>query len=403
MNWLIVEDSLKNKQGHWGEYVCTFREGLTQLGDTVQVLCDHQAEPWLVEKFDAMPVLPASIWHRVSDGAPKWKRLLRIPVHAWQTYSRMRAWFRKHPASGVIFVPTVLVHHLLGWWALISGPLRHSKATVLLFFPNTPVRLEPANGRGYLPKEPTARLFGFLIRKLAGAVRDGRVVLGAETASMRKALEEATGVPFVYLPHPVPSFAQSDTSPRPFTMAVYGPARHEKGSDVLQQAIEKHFEAFPESKTRFVIQWLDDFQNDHGKPVGKSPALLGDARVEYVTAYFAPGEYARRLGQTDTLLLPYRLSSYDLRVSRIVIEAMVHGIPVIATRGTTLEDQTKTHGACLSCEDGCVESLAAAIRTAETDFARLQETAMERKTSALAHFSVSGFRELLLVNHQGAV
>lgn len=403
MNWLIAEDALKNKQGHWGEYVSTFREGLTRLGDTVQVLCDHQAEPWLVENFDAKPVLPASIWHRVSDGAPKWKRLLRIPLHGWQTYLRMAAWCKEHSASGVIFVPTVLVHHLLGWWALIGGPLRRCKVKVLLFFPNTPVRLDPEGGRGYLPKEPTARLFGFLIRKLAGAVRDGRVVLGAETEPMKRALEEATGVPFVYLPHPVPSFAVNNHSPRPLTMAVYGPARHEKGSDILQLAIEKHFQAFPKSLTRFVIQWLDDFKDDEGRSIRKCPALLADSRVEFVTSYFEAGEYARRLGQTDVLLLPYRRSSYDLRVSRVVIEAMVHGIPVIATRGTTLEDQANAHGVCLSCEDGGAESLAEAIRTVELDYARLREVALEKRISALGHYSVSGFRDLLMANHEKTV
>ncbi|TDU71407.1 glycosyltransferase involved in cell wall biosynthesis [Prosthecobacter fusiformis] len=307
----------------------------------------------------------------------------------------MRRWLRENSNADIIFVPTVLVHHLLGWWLLAQGTLKESQTTILLFFPNTPVKLGPT-GKGFLPTDPTSRLFGWLIKKLATAVKEKRVILGAETRSMQQALEEATGVAFVYLPHPVPNFATLDSSERPLTMAVYGPARHEKGSDILQEAIEKHLITFPESKTRFVIQWLGDFHDDEGRLVQKSQTLEADVRVEYVTSYFEPGEYARRLGQTDLLLLPYRCSSYDLRVSRVVIEAMVHGIPVIATRGTTLEEQAQIHGACIPCEDGCAESLQKAIAQAEQNICALRSLAQERAPMAREHFSVKHFRDLLL-------
>lgn len=396
MKWLIVEDALRNKQGHWVEYIDTFRDGFRALGDSVEILCDAGAEQWLIDKFNAKAVLPPSIWHRMGNGVNKWGRLMRIPGHGWATFMALRKWFRSNPSPDIIFVPTVLVHHLLGWLFLINGPLQASKSRVLLFFPNTPVRLDESTGKGVLAPEPTGRLFGWLIKRFGPAVKDGRVMLGAETESMRRALEEATGIPFVYLPHPVPSFAHSDTSPRPLTMAVYGPARHEKGSDVLQQAIEKHFAVFPESQTRFVIQWLGDFQDSEGREIRKSPVLMEDERVEYVNSYFEPGEYPRRLGQTDILLLPYRRSSYDLRVSRVVIEAMVHGIPVIATRGTTLGEQARRYGACVPCSDGCFESLAIAIQAAESGHDPLRALAMEKIPSALAHFSVKEFRSLLL-------
>jgi hypothetical protein len=38
MKWLIVEDALRDRKGHWLEYVSTFVRGLTALGDEVVVL-----------------------------------------------------------------------------------------------------------------------------------------------------------------------------------------------------------------------------------------------------------------------------------------------------------------------------------------------------------------------------
>ena len=35
MKWVIVEDALRDRRGHWLEYVSTFVRGLTALGDEV--------------------------------------------------------------------------------------------------------------------------------------------------------------------------------------------------------------------------------------------------------------------------------------------------------------------------------------------------------------------------------
>jgi hypothetical protein len=53
----------------WFEYVETFARELRALGDQVTVLADRAAEPFLVEQLQVQPVLPASIWHRMGDGA----------------------------------------------------------------------------------------------------------------------------------------------------------------------------------------------------------------------------------------------------------------------------------------------------------------------------------------------
>jgi glycosyltransferase involved in cell wall biosynthesis len=98
------------------------------------------------------------------------------------------------------------------------------------------------------------------------------------------------------------------------------------------------------------------------------------------------------------MLLPYRLSSYRLRGSRVLIEAMVNGTPVVVTRGTTMADQAERFGVAVLCDDDNVESLVAAIETAERNYESLVASAYERQAKARKHFSVDHFRRLLMTD-----
>ena len=398
LRWWIAEDALRDRRGHWFEYVSTFVRELRALGDEVAVLADRAAEPFIREQLGAHAALPDSIWHRMSDGAGSLRRYARVPGHAWQTRRALLAWLRTHPAPDLIFVPTVLVHHLLGWTWLIHGALRQTKTRVLLFFPNTPVRLDSATRQPVWQPAPTSKLLAHLLRKLAPEVAAGRVILGAETLRMRDALSAVSGVPFTYLPHPVSPVGMSMPARddgRDLLFGSYGPARHEKGSDILQTALKTALAAPSVARVRFAMQWIDSFRDDRGSLISRAPELEANPRVEFINRFFQDGEYAQRLAATHALLLPYRASSYALRVSRVVIEAMVNGLPVVATRGTTLAQQAEQFGSAELCEDGDAGSLTAAIGSLAADFPQRQAAASQRMAAARAHFSVANFRALL--------
>ena len=129
--------------------------------------------------------------------------------------------------------------------------------------------------------------------------------------------------------------------------------------------------------------------------VVRSPKLVKNDRVEFISHYFRDGEYVQRLLQTSVMLLPYRLSSYRLRGSRVVIEAMVNGIPVVATCGTALAEQAEKFGAAVLCEDGDIYSIVAALEMVERNYDSLTAKARERRPLAQQHFSVEHFRRLL--------
>jgi glycosyltransferase involved in cell wall biosynthesis len=609
MKWLIVEDALRDRKGHWLEYVTTFVQGLKELGDEVVVLCDRKAEGFVMEHTGARPVLPESIWHRMGDGAGAVKRYLRVPGHAIATLFAMRKVFRgfnhglhgltrmgreqgdaqgtcagaafsnpfasklardsentsltrsaNDPSASVeysssvlirdirgqnsnaldsrhstldsgeapdwIFVPTVLVHHLLGWWLLLKTGSLPKQSRVILFFPNLPIRLDDM-GLAHWSGGPTTKLMAWLFGQLRKEVDSGRVVLGVETHAMRRALESLIQIPVVYLPHPVEAAQpprtdsgrlrtevedqniDSSNNPlsaichppsgyaKPIVFGCYGAARWEKGSDVFLEAIklilknevesdkwrvstdsrmvpaearrggegktaknlttedtesteaqffqkqvcawagqagapesdslaseladspvsESHtrFASIPAAQPdtsypllvtadgrplRFAIQWVEDFRDGEGNQISIDPWLKNHPQVEVIGRYFLGNEYERRLAATDVMVLPYR-SPYRLRVSRVVIEAMIHGMPVIATEGTTLFEQAEEHGVVVGCEEGCAESLARAILEFAEVFAAMREAAEKKAEKAAESFSVGYFRELLMNSKLG--
>jgi len=322
-----------------------------------------------------------------------------VPVHAWQTYRALKKYLRRDENHDVIFVPTVMVHHLLGWTWLIKRVLKPASGRVLLFFPNTPIQLDPVTNAPSWQAAPTARLFCRLIRSLASHVAQGRVILGVETRPMQTALTQLTGVPFTYFPHPVtpvfetlPEKSEVGNLRSEIVLGSYGSARDEKGSAVLVAAVEEYCRRHSGSRVRFVLQSVDGDATLWAR-------LQGNPRVRLIPDYFGAGGYVRQLQSTDVLLLPYRLSSYGLRVSRVVIEALVNGLPVVVTQGTTLADQSLEFGSAVFCQDGDTATLVSAIEKVADDYESLAAKSLHRLTLAREHFSVRQFRAGLQSGH----
>lgn len=391
LKWLIVEDALRDQKGHWFEYISTFWRGLHKLGDEVTILADREAQPFILDYLKALPVLPPSIWHRMSDGANPLIRYLRFPVHAWQTVKAVRSFLSQNRNYDVIFIPTVLVHHLLAWTWLIKRNFLNHQTQIILFFPNAPVSYDSSTDTYSWTDSPTTKLLRFLLKTLTPEVLSGQVILGAETYPMQKALTLLSGVTFTYFPHPVEplnTVSHKLSTKEKFVMGSYGAARHEKGNDILYCAISEFSKLYPDSDTQFILQCLDGFEAERA-------LLVYNTNVTWLTHYFQPSEYPQFLHKTGVMLLPYRISSYCLRVSRVVIESLVNGIPVIVTDRTTLADQAAEFGALVKCQNEDPASLAQAIHYAIAHYEELKTQAQGAVPKAQSHFSVHYFRECL--------
>ena len=404
MNWWIIEDALRDRSGHWFEYLQTFCRGLKNEGDQLRLFASCECEPDVASSLAAECLLPRSIWARISDNAPKWKKLGRMFSHGLATWYTVGGVFRRaREKPDMIFVPTVLVHHLLGWFLLLNFSLRASQTRVILFFPNTPAYLDD-DGVPHWNPDPSAKLFAFLIRRCAKWVRRGRLILGAETMPMVDAMTTLTGVPFRYLPHPVESMPagnrQKENRGETIRFGAYGSARYEKGSELIQEAILSYLSEKPDPRVRFSLQWIDDFYNPDGSMAKLDATLVEHPQCEVINNYFPDGGYEKQIDATDVMILPYR-DAYRLRVSRIVIEAMQAGMPVITARGTTLSQQASEYGVAIDCEQNKSESILAAIRKTVDQFATLKLAAIKAAGSSREHFSVQNFRKLLLLDTHG--
>ncbi len=400
MNWVIVEDSLTDRAGHWFEYLLGFQNELKGLGDEVLFFVPKNASSEVLQKFASKAVLPGSIYRKLSDSAPTWRRYARVPWHGLKTYQAVSLSLQNDNGIKFYFVPTATVHHLVGWYSLAKLRLKCQTVKVLLFFPGLPIT-QDENGES-LAKSHTAKLMRLILRGLSKEVKAGKVILGVETEAMRYSGEKVFGLPFRYFPHPVQPvnrnfvFDKVTEDKKDILIGCYGPGRYEKGSDVLVAAIELYLNRFPNTRARFVLQWVNDFRLPDGKMACLPQAIKYHPRVEIIRRLFREGEYGQWLARTDALALPYRRSSYGLRASRVVIEALVNGLPVVVTRGTTLAQQAKKFGAAVECEDGDVEILVSALRQLEEKVSALKMQSMEKAPLAIKHFSVEHFRELLV-------
>jgi glycosyltransferase involved in cell wall biosynthesis len=399
MNWLIIEDALRDRHGHWLEFVQCFNKGLSELGDSVRVLGPKDASSDLCSVIDLEPVLPESLWrgrkkHGMGRGARSVSRLHWICASIWAIGKAVRSATSK---PDVVFVPTVGIPHLFVWLVLLKTALRSFPGTVLLYFMSTPVQYCPDSRRNvYIGLG--GRFFFLCLGLLSHESRTRRLVLATETQALSGALADLSGACFHTLPQPVLPFAnihepRHQRASGAVLVGSYGPARYEKGSDLLLAAMNDVLAK--REDVQFAIQWIEPFPDREGLLVQVPKELRDHPRVTIIDHLFGPGEYAEWLNRTDIMVLPYR-HDYTLRGSRVVVEALVHGIPVIATAGSTMAEHSGIYGRprTFTCES--VASMVDAITSAVAGVSELQAEASNHVRRYQAFFSVSAFRSSIL-------
>jgi hypothetical protein len=211
----------------------------------------------------------------------------------------------KHrPLPDVIFFPSVSTHHLLGLVPLLYLRARRNSTKFLLFFPSTPIQYDAVRRQAIPKPDPAAKVFPVLVKSLEPLVKRGSVILGTETRAMGEALQRICKTHFDYLPHPVcfnsrhePAVARDGSR---ILLGCYGNTRHEKGSDLLQDAIHLYLKDQLDPNAHFVIQWLEDFHDETGRCITRDSFLESHPQVAYIRDYFdTDGGYLRQVAATD--------------------------------------------------------------------------------------------------------
>lgn len=398
LTWLIVEDGLKGLHGHFLDFVRAFVRELTCLGDKVVVFSAKGSSSEVVDHTAAMPVLPGahlregslkSISSMLNNGAWIAGTLLALLKHR-STVDH----------SDVVFVPTTRVQHLVVWRLYLACRGSRFKGTLLFFFMTTPVRKRQA-GAGYELEGPMGKAFARLIDSLTSGAHRGQIRLATETKELSATLSELCAANFEVIPQPVEAPTARPLRTRktddPVVVGSFGPPRDEKGSHLLVEAIRNFLAKTQRADVRFTLQWTSGFVCPDGVSRSVPKELRDSADVHLIERYFKPGEYESVLSETDAIVLPYG-ETYELRGSRVLIDALVRGLPVAVTKGTSLETLAREYGRCVLIEDFSP----AAVEKALHELVRIARdtTSFEPAPgdSARRYFSVKKFRELLVKN-----
>jgi glycosyltransferase involved in cell wall biosynthesis len=176
----------------------------------------------------------------------------------------------------------------------------------------------------------------------------------------------------------------------------FGFARHEKGSDMLAEAVERCLADERFASARFVLQWGEDYTDARGRRITLSNRVRTDPRVRIIDSPLDEQRYSEMLDSVSALILPYRRSSYYARLSRVSIEAACRGIPIIATPQTHLAWVIDEMGAGLLMEGETADHLVAAMARFLGCAPQLTAQAAARAPRARRYFSPETFMETMI-------
>lgn len=393
---MIVEEALRDQKAHWYSYIRTIQEAALKRGWEVNVACNKNADEFVKRTFTSFPLFSHAVY--LDNTRPKFRgeRYYSFLLHSFRSLKVLWPFLKRRPLYDEVFVPTVLVQHLLAWLILLLFHPNKPKRVTLFFVTNPGVW-----NRDILTAEipKTAILLKCILFLFRALPTKKRVRFAVETKAAKSEFERLSNLEFELLPHPV----QFDLSSNPETgkgtslvFACFGFARYEKGTDLLKRAIETLLTSQKDPELRFVIQWTDPFSMPDGSFCLPDGIIANHSQVRIISNALNNDEYLSLLRGTDCMILPYRNSSYYGRVSRVAIEATCFGIPLIYTKCGWLEELVTNFGAGIGIEDESLNDLLNGIRAISSKYLEFRNLASERSNSAKNYFSPDYFIELLL-------
>ncbi|MEM7600657.1 MAG: glycosyltransferase, partial [Verrucomicrobiota bacterium] len=238
----------------------------------------------------------------------------------------------------------------------------------------------------------SAKILGFVLRRFHRWTKSRKVRFFTDSSRLAEEYRALAGLDIEVVPHPVciDSSAACDREKgrapdKPLTLICPGPARWEKGAQLLLAAMSE----IGRSDIRCVLQWPDPVRSPAGVVVEPDSALC-----EIVTEPLSSEEYKSLLCQADCIVLPYLREFYYARISGIAVEAMRLGIPLIYCEDTWVADMVGLHGSGIGFPSGDATALAECIRKFSADRETWQRAAETAAASAKSYFSAEHFLDV---------
>ena len=373
---LIVEEALKDRNGHWYEYNRAIVEEARRQGHEVTLLAHREIDPEIRDELEAEAFFPVTSWDLIYNYPAAWKRYLGILRHNFDIARRLQCHFKqqKEPYD-IVLVPTVVLYHWLAWrWLVFRGAGRWFKRVVLTTRNNAGEY--DATKQDYVFTS-SAKVLAGLLKSFQRPVSLGYVEMASDSSRLAEQYEGLCGIPFRTYPHPRPTDHLPFPKAKDKTELVFsalGPPRYEKGSDLIVGVINRILQDNPDFPGRFVIHWTIQVYSPEGEETILPAEWDGHPKIELIRESLSSEDYQRRMDETDVILVPYRRSQYRARLSGIVIEAFQSGIPCICVSDTWLEDCMNEIGKGVSITEESEEELHQAIVEMAGDISTYQFT-----------------------------
>ncbi len=397
---LIVEEALKNYTGHWYEYNKAVTEFNRNAGIEVTIAAHKTVSTEVINELNAVPIFEYTNWDGIYYSSSAIQRYLGIIRHNWYIYKTLDKFLSSSEGFDCVFVPTVIIYHWIAWLFLVKKYQGKKFKRLVLFI---------RNNAGIYPNNSSQPVFGkrtIILKKILQQYRkyiqSGLVCLGTDSKRHATEYNLLAGVDVKVFPHPKTELdnlhknlnhVNHDT--KVVVISCLGPARLEKGIDVLQQAILHLLTTNPELNAKFIIQWSQDIFNTDGVQVERYSELENSNKVQFLTSDLSSEEYNHYLTTSDCIILPYRRQSYYTRLSGVAVEAAILGIPIIYTKDTWLEDAVSEYGAGLSVENENYLDLAEKIELMVSHIDEYRNKAIQKSYLARKYHSPENFLQCL--------
>lgn len=393
-----MEEALKNQAAHFYEYVKSVAELNDAAGGETVIVSHAATEPAIAEELQAHALFERSNWDGVYNHPKAWKRYLGIARHNWYVYQVMNRFVKAHGPFDILFAPTVVIYQVIGWRMLMARHGGRGIKQIILLFRNNAGSYASDSVIPAFKRSTT--ILKWALQSFRSMMAKGQARFVTDSAKLATEYRHLSGIEPEVWPSPrvaAPPPLDADTRPAnaPVVFSCLGPARFEKGIDVMQAAIVAYLARHPDGNARFVIQWNAPIIDADGNPYRPDPRLRADPRVRLIESSMTSAEYDAAVAATDCMLLPYRRSSYFARISGVAVEAVTAGVPVIYTRDTWCEDLVRDLGTGIGVTDHDAVALEEAISAMIENYPAYRAEARARAENARQSHSAEAFTQKL--------
>jgi hypothetical protein len=402
---LIVEEALRNREGHWFEYNRATKSAVQQAGDVEVDMLGHESmETDVAAELSAVPHFRYTVWDQIYNQPQAWKRYLGVLRHNRRLYDDLAKYLKQAEPYDTVFAPTVVLHHLLGYHG-IAKKFGGSKFKQLVLLIRNNIALYDSDGNRTF--RSTAKVWRWAIQRFRPLIADGRVRFVTDSERLADEYEQLTGIRFQVLPHPslvgmttaaTETDADQHGTSKWVKIFLPGPARHEKGVVRLLEAAKLLADVKLEKHIEITLQWREAFDLPDGSHVG--PDDVGKYESENISFRIireplSSEAYLHELQNADAIILPYRREVYYARISGVAVEAMMLGKPLLFTKNTWIDTVCQQFALGVGMEDD-VSGVTATLAKIAEEIPLLKSEAIAKQPAVAEFFSASAFRTRLL-------